>query len=170
MVEVSNSLDAFSEIVEKEIYHNKELLKLLLDEQQVLISSDIQAIEANIRDQDHVIRMIKELENSRIEIVKDIAGEYGIEDDDVTFSKIIEIADEEYHDKLHRLREELKSVVMDIAKLNMNNNFLIENGLAFVEENIRVFYMGDKKEHLYGKGGNASNEKKTMTRIVDKRI
>ena len=170
MIEVDNSLDAFSEIIEKEIHHNKELLKLLQEEQQVLTSSDIHAIEINIRDQDHVIGVIKELEDSRMGVVKEIAQEYGLADEDVTFSKIIEVFDGESTDKLHKLREELKSVVMDIAKLNFNNNFLIENGLAFIEENIKVFYGVNEKELLYGKGGNKPNEKKNMIRIVDKRV
>ena len=166
MIEVENSLDAFSEVIEKEILHNKELLKLLQEEQQVLTSSDIQAIEMNIRDQDHVIGMIKELENSRLGIVSGIAQEYGLADEEVTFGKIIEAVDGESGEKLHRLREELKAVVMDIAKMNYNNNFLIENGLAFIEENIKVFYGSNEKEHLYGKEGNKPSEKKNIIRII----
>lgn len=170
MVEVSNSLDAFSEIIEREIHHNRELLKLLREEQQVLTSSDIQAIEMNIRDQDHVIGMIKNLEDSRLEVVKIIAQEYSIQDENVTFNMIIDAAGSDYSERLRILKEELTSVVMDIAKINMNNNYLIENGLAFIEENIKVFYGANEKELLYRKEGGKSNEKNNMYRIVDKRI
>ena len=170
MVEVSNSINEFTEIVEKEIHHNKELLNLLVEEQRVITSGNIQAIEMNIRDQDHVIGLIRKLEESRMNAVKDIVNEYDIREDEITFKKIIDVVGVENSGKLHLLMDELKSVVKDIVKVNQNNSFLIGNGLAFIEENVKVFFGVNEKELLYGKEGNKQKEKKNMYRLVDKRI
>ena len=132
---INNLID----IIEKEIKYNSELLELLIQEQNILISRDITAIEKNIKEQNYIIDSIKKLEEIRIANVDKISEIYGISDRNLKFKDIIELVNEEYADKLYILMEKLKSVVEDIVKINNNNKYLIENGLEFLEENMESF-------------------------------
>lgn len=163
---INNLID----IIEKEIKYNSELLELLIQEQNILISRDITAIEKNIKEQNYIIDSIKKLEEIRIANVDKISEIYGIPDRNLKFKDIIELVNEEYADKLYILMEKLKSVVEDIVKINNNNKYLIENGLEFLEENIRVFYGANEKEMFYKKGGKEKKEKGNTYRIVDKKV
>ena len=170
MEQMEENLNNLIAIVGKEINYNTQLRDLLLQEQEILMSSDAAAIEANIKEQDYVIENIKKLEEKRKEYVVEILKNNNISEKNITFKDIIQVVDSEYSDKLYKLAEEFKSVVINIIKLNENNKYMIETGLEFLEENIKVFYGANEKELFYKKGGNKRKEKGNSFRIVDRKV
>ena len=170
MEQMEENLDNLIIIVEKEINYNIQLRDLLLQEQEILVSSDASALESVIKEQDYVIINIKKLEEIRKEYIGKILKNTGISERSITFNDIIQIVDDEYSDKLYRLAEEFKSVAKYIIKLNENNRYLIETGLEFLEENIKVFYGANEKELFYKKGGKKDKEKGNSFRIVDRKV
>ena len=170
MIAIEETINNLIDIIEKEIKYNFQLLELLIQEQKILISSDVTAVEKNVEEQDYLIGNIKRLEEIRIENVNKISEIYGKSDKDLKFSEIIELVNEEYADKLSVIMEKLKSVVENITKININNKYLIESGLEFLEENVKVFYGANEKELFYKKGGKKKKEKGSIKRIVDRKV
>ena len=163
-------INIFIDVVKKEIKYNKQLLELLIEEQKILISEDITAVEKNVKEQDYLINTIKKFEEVRIESVKKISEMFGVPEKNLRFNDIVELVQDQYSEEIFMLMEELKSVLENIVKINNNNKYLVENGLKFLEENIKVFYGADKKELFYKKERKESKEKKSVFRIVDKKV
>ena len=66
--------------------------------------------------------------------------------------------------------EKLRAVIEDVIKINNNNKYLVDSGLEFLEENVKVFYGVNEKELFYKKGGKEKKKKGNIYRIVDKKV
>jgi flagellar biosynthesis/type III secretory pathway chaperone len=101
-------INIFIDVIKKEIKYNKQLLELLIEEQKILISEDITAVEKNVKEQDYLINTIKKLEEVRIESVKKISEMFGVPEKNLRFNDIVELVQDQYSEEIFMLMEELK--------------------------------------------------------------
>jgi len=135
-------------VIEKEITTYKELLSLLLKERKLLTAADIENLEKNLKEQEKLFTQVDNLENQRLIILEEMSGEiFGESLENVTINDLFSRI--QNSDRLNNLRTELREKVKDIIKINKSNNFLIRNGLAFIEKNIEAFFGTEEKDKLY---------------------
>ena len=146
-----------TEILEKEISLHSGLLKLLKEEQTILVDLQFENLEENLLSQFDCVEQIKIQEEGRIKLVDEIKDTAGNGNGEMNVDLILELVeDEREKEKLSYAKDRLKELLRDINKINDSNDFLIKNSLSFIEKNIKLILEGTDKEQFYGE----TNKKK----------
>jgi len=154
-----DKIKVISEIINKEIELHKDLLKLLQEEQNILVNQKFENLEANLLGQLDIIEQIKIDEDKRIKAVNEISEEIGSDTEEIDVDTILEhIENENEKEQLFRSKEYLKELLRNIKRINDGNDFLIKNSLSFLEKNIKVLLKGTDKEEFYDKSNNKKKD------------
>jgi len=165
---MKDKIDHLCSVLEEEIEVHKALLSLLLEERKFLTAANLEELDKNLKKQEKIFSQVDLLENQRLEILQVFLKEiYGDSWETITVDELFSRLEDS--DRLTKLRLELKEKIRDIMKINRSNNFLIKNGLTFIEKNIETFFGSDEKEKLYNPRKD-KNQKKQVKNLINWKV
>lgn len=117
----------------------KENLKMLLanskKKQQALVKRNRQILEECIQEEQELIFSVQAVEAGRLEIIKEINKQHGLDENEVRLTKLrenlSEVLTEEAQEAIIKSEKEIRSFVLDITKTNKHNQFLIKHAQQF---------------------------------------
>jgi len=142
-----------TEVVEREAACLEEFLKLLIDQQKYIVDNEIDNLKNGVARQQEIIKKIKNLEKSRIEILGRLSESENLDPKNLTISSLACHAEGEISEKLLQLQSSLLALHNKIEKAKRKNEFLIEHSMKYIEETIRL--LGEKgkprRDYIPGK-------------------
>lgn len=135
-----------------------ELFNITCDEYTLLLNSEIEQLEVKVKEKEQIIQRIKDIEDIRQDIIKELSKIRGAEIDSV--SKLLEVMTayevEKKEKHLFRFNALLIDMIEKIQAQNKKNQLFINKALRSLKE-IRMEAMGEKSYQTYTAKGGTSN-------------
>lgn len=126
-------------VVDAMLNVHQELLALAHRKQDVLIRGDMEALSEITKQENALVPRIQKLEGERIEFGRLLAERIGVEPEQLTANRVVELAgDAEERHRMSDLTDRLRIVIGELQALNDRNKQLIEQSLQFVRTSIEV--------------------------------
>ncbi len=143
---------------------HSELFDLTCDEYSLLLTSELDKLEKTIADKNHVIKLVKENETIREEIIKELQTHYPSQklktiSDVIVFFK--DFAAEKKDKHLDRFNKLLIDIIEKIQTQNKSNQIFISKAITSLRE-IRESATGKTSVQTYNAKGVSTNH--TLTR------
>ena len=118
---------------EKQGYIN--LTELSEEKRVSIIQGNVDALDSISSKEQEVTSELKNLENKRVNILKDMAVVLGKDDEDITISKMIEMLERQPGEqaKLIQAKDELVSCASTMQIANQQNEILLRHAMEMVE-------------------------------------
>ncbi len=118
---------------EKQGYIN--LTELSEEKRVSIIQGNVDALDSISSKEQEVTSELKNLENKRVNILKDMAVVLGKDDEDITISKMIEMLERQPGEqaKLIQAKDELVSCASTMQVANQQNEILLRHAMEMVE-------------------------------------
>lgn len=129
---------ALLEILQQEIHIYRSLVDLLQEEQNGLIQADMEVIEEVAKKKETAYLKVKLLEESRMSLTQKISQAFQLNENQVTLTHLIEIADPACTRDLGRCQAELRELVNTVSNLSKMNARLIGNSLDFLRGSLSL--------------------------------
>ena len=151
---------------QKEVLGN--MLELAKEERQIIISGESEKLENVIRLEIKELNKLGAIEKKRLALHQIIAAELGLQDDEITVTKIADKAQPEERDAIRKLQTELMPIIEEHAAVNMENRELIKAHIEYSETMLELMVGSeDPLNNMYGGDGRAAPEKKKTTGFYD---
>jgi flagellar biosynthesis/type III secretory pathway chaperone len=126
---------AFVELIsllEKQVKLHKSLYQLALKKTEALKKHDVDALTALMKEEQKHILAIKQLENNRLQMVKQLLKDASLSEQELTITRCVELANEPERSKLTQLYEQLLELIVNLKQANELNQQLTEQSLQFI--------------------------------------
>jgi len=151
---------------QKEVLGN--MLALAKEERQIIISGESDKLENVIRLELKELNKLGAIEKKRLALHEVIATELGLQDEEITVSKIAEKAQPEERDAIGKLQTELMPIIEEHAAVNMENRELIKAHIEYSETMLELMTESeDPLNNMYGGDGKAAPERKKSKGFYD---
>ena len=151
---------------QKEVLGN--MLALAKEEQQIIITGESDKLEDVIRLELRQLNKLGAIEKKRLSLHKTIAAEFGLPDEDITVSKIAEVAEPDECEAIRKLQTELMPLIEEHASVNMENRELIKAHVEYSETMLDLMVGSeDPLNNMYGGDGKAAPDRKKTTGFYD---
>lgn len=143
-------IERFIEILARQLYLNKRLLKLAEEKKEVLLGDDVKRLSEMIIDEQEIVKEMILLEKERASEAARIgrgAGVRKVED----IKELVARQSEEKVREIEAVSRELRAVLIELEEKNSINQALMKFNLEYIELNVNV--MTSKQEpQRYSKG------------------
>jgi len=146
----------------------ENMLALAKEERQIIIAGESDKLEDVIRHEIRELNKLGAIEKKRLALHMNLARELGLQDDELTVSKIAAKAQPDERDAIRKLQEELMPMIEEHAAINMENRELIKSHVEYSE--LMLDMMVDSEDplnNMYGDDGRAAPDKKRATGFYD---
>jgi len=151
---------------QKEVLGN--MLKLAKEERQIIIGGESEKLEGIIRLELKELNKLGAIEKKRLALHRVIAAELGLQDDDITVTKIAEKAQPDERDAIKKLQTELMPLIDEHAAVNAENRELIKSHIEYSETMLELMVGSeDPLNNMYGGDGRSAPERKKSTGLYD---
>ena len=133
------------EVISFEITAYKELLALSRQKKTILVNNNVAELNDIVLQEQNILSKIKQYETQRNDSVTEISKALGLEQPDLDFNLIIELARGTLKEELIRLRAELKEVISALSSANLLNKTLLDTHMKYI-----AFCMEAMTSHLKG--------------------
>lgn len=129
------------DVLEKENVEYEQLTELSLEKRQIIIDGDIPALEEITGREQEITSNLKNLENKREQVVKDMAIVLSKEPEELTITNMIAFLNKqpEEQQKLQDIRKRLKETLAKMADINTQNEVLLTQAMEMVEFDLTLF-------------------------------
>jgi flagellar biosynthesis/type III secretory pathway chaperone len=156
------------ETLKKEYEYYNSLNKMAAEKKECIIKNDIQKLSKLIQEDDKVIVELKELENERIDIIKELAVLYNISNDNINFTSLMEYLPELNRDELSLIRDKLLDIITELHEHNQENKVLIEEAVKINDFSMRLIMNTlEIDQKTYNNGQNKSDNK--VNHFIDRK-
>lgn len=153
---------------EYEIY--QQLYRLGEEKQQIIIDNEVDDLLSIIEDEQAEIEKINELEAKRVEVLTEIAEENSLAQEELSFTKLIELLSEPDKSELKNIRQKLLELLEDIQAINETNANLIEESLKLNNYTLQLLTDSNiNKNSTYQKPGKQDKNNKQQQNIIDQK-
>jgi len=125
-------------VVAREAEQLDTLWQLLSRQQRFLVEGNVAAVEANVQEQEQVIRISRELEGERCRLLCRVAEQLAGDPRAMTLAKLAELLSGSYATRLNELRGTLVSITQNIERARRQNEMLITRSLFHIGETMRL--------------------------------
>ncbi len=134
-------MEDFMDVLEKENVEYEQLTELSLEKRQIIIDGDIPALEEITGREQEITSNLKNLENKREQVVKDMAIVLSKEPEELTITNMIAFLNKqpEEQQKLQDIRKRLKETLAKMADINTQNEVLLTQAMEMVEFDLTLF-------------------------------
>lgn len=129
------------EVLEKEFTLCKELVVLLQQEKDVIVSLDPRELEKLLQEKEAITSGIRMCDETREGILEALGFRKK------TISEISMIAEADYRERLTAIASRFKSIIYSISELNRFNSRLIEKSLYFIKTSYNFLNTFDVSAH-----------------------
>lgn len=147
-------------IIEKEARLYISLLGLSKQKTGVIISGDIKELENITKREQVLFKNVEKLEETREQVVSEIACSLGTESSTLTISSIIANLDKAWAERLKEARDSILSTIDEIRKINMQNKVLIDTSLEYIDFSLNLVSSTSSKGVSYSRNGKEGNDEK----------
>lgn len=134
-------MEDFIDVLEKENEEYERLTELSTEKRQIIINGDVPALEEMTGREQEITSNLKNLENKREQVVKDMAIVLSKEPEELTITNMIAFLDKqpEEQQKLQDIRKRLKETLTKMADINTQNEILLTQAMEMVEFDLTLF-------------------------------
>ena len=151
---------------QKEVLTN--MLALAKEERQVIISGESDKLENVIRLELKELNKLGAIEKKRLALHRVIAAELGLQEDDITVTRIAEKAKPDEQEAIRKLQTGLMSLIEEHTEVNKENRELIKSHVEYSETMLNLMSQSeDPLNNMYGGDGKAAPERKKATGFYD---
>ena len=120
---MASLMEDFIDVLEKENEEYERLTELSTEKRQIIINGDVPALEDMTGKEQEITSNLKNLENKREQVVKDMAIVLSKKPEELTITNMIAFLDKqpEEQQKLQDIRERLKATLTKMADINTQN-------------------------------------------------
>lgn len=144
------------------------ILQLSRQKQEVLVSVRPQELEVITKQEEFLILQAGKIEKTRGELIKKLAATYNLDERELTFTKLVEIAEPDVGERLKAIAAELDQIMRDLAPVNQVNAEMIQRALGFINYSINILSHSSAGPTYapQGQGGQAPQVRKLVDRKV----
>ena len=150
---------------ELEIYNR--FLSLLDNQHKTIISRDLKGLNDTDSELDLLGLKVFELEEARIETVKEISEKLELDENDVKLRDLLPRLDKVTSNRLYLLREAILTAHKKIEEKSMRNKLLIEKSRELIAQTMKI--ISQKPSPVYNKPGPARPEV-TESNLVNRSV
>ena len=157
-------MEELLDILRQEVELHEQLFSMLMKEYEgfgLLRGSELLKLQG---EKSKCVRASARLEKLRIHIVKKIANSWNISANDLTLSKIIDRASEEYSTSLQQCFDQLKSLIKKIHKIADKNSLQASGRLKSVESSIQFMSQLQNGPPTYSDAGKIQTATNSISR------
>lgn len=138
---MASLMEDFVDILEKENTEYERLTELSTEKRQIIIEGNIPALEDITGREQEITSNLKNLENKREQVVKDMAIVLSKDPKELTITNMIAFLNKqpEEQQRLQSIRERLKTTLEQMADINAQNDVLLNQALEMVEFDLTLF-------------------------------
>lgn len=138
---MASLMEDFMEILEKENEEYEHLTELSLEKRQIIIDGNVPALEDITGREQEITSNLKNLENKREEVVKDMAIVLSKDPKELTVTNMIAFLNKQPQEqqKLQEIRERLKTTIQSMTDINRENEVLLNQAIEMVEFDLTLF-------------------------------
>ena len=138
---MASLMEDFMDVLEKENVEYEQLTELSLEKRQIIIAGDVPALEEITGREQEITSNLKNLENKREQVVKDMAIVLSKEPQELTITNMIASLNKqpEEQQKLQDIRKRLKDTLNKTADINTQNEVLLTQAMEMVEFDLTLF-------------------------------
>ncbi|GAW27660.1 flagellar protein FlgN [Carboxydocella sp. ULO1] len=144
------------------------LLSLAREKQEALVRGDLPVIEQIVAQEEQLVVQVGKLEEARNQLVEALATELGLEDRQLTISKLLELGAGDTS-RLQGIAVELTHVLEDLGKVNEQNKQLLQQSLKYLDFTVNLLAGQEDLPVYHGKEGNNPGER-PPARLFDKKV
>lgn len=163
---MEEKLTALKEILETEQECFQSLYEIAEKKKDNIIENEIKGLKKVVEEENQVVSRLEDLEKQRVELVKKLSQELGIEGEEVKYSHLIEELPGAWKEKLHPLRLELLETIAEVHGQNQQNKTLIQEALRLNNFSMKIFTKIMDSD-IYNDKGTAENN--ASRHIIDRR-
>lgn len=138
---MASLMEDFMSILEQENGEYQRLAELSHEKRQIIIDGDIPALEEITNREQEITSILKNLENKREEVVKDMSIVLSKEPEELTITNMIAFLNKQPKEqqKLIKLRERLRDTLQNMADINRKNEILLHQAMEMAEFDLTLF-------------------------------
>ena len=138
---MASLMEDFMDVLEKENVEYEQLTELSLEKRQIIIAGDVPALEEITGREQEITSNLKNLENKREQVVKDMAIVLSKEPQELTITNMIAFLNKqpEEQQKLQDIRKRLKDTLNKMADINTQNEVLLTQAMEMVAFDLTLF-------------------------------
>ncbi|MFH1278948.1 MAG: flagellar protein FlgN [Candidatus Eisenbacteria bacterium] len=121
-------------LLARQVESLKTLEEVLGEQRDCLVKRDVPGIVRSISTQEEYLKRIQRMEESRLRLVRGLAGHLGIAPADATIRKISDSLDPDVGRELRATAEAARETLEKVGRVNRENRRLIERSLEFVHD------------------------------------
>ncbi len=138
---MASLMEDFMSVLEQENGEYQRLAELSREKRQIIIDGDIPALEKITNQEQEIASVLKNLENRREEVVKDMSIVLSKEPKELTITNMIAFLNKQPEEqrKLAELRERLRVTLENMADINQQNEVLLQQAMEMTEFDLTLF-------------------------------
>ncbi len=138
---MASLMEDFIDVLERENEEYQRLTELSNEKKQIIIDGDIPALEEITSREQEIAGVLKNLENKREEVVKDMSIVLSKEPEELTITNMIAFLNKQPNErqKLTELRENLRETLEKMADINQQNEALLHHAMEMTEFDLTLF-------------------------------
>ncbi len=133
---MSDNFQQLDYLVEKKTVYYGQLIDILNEEWRHIGENSLDHLETLLARKETLLITIQELNIQREQVVRQIATEYNLNQDNITLKEIISIPDNPHKSRLQHFRRVLRSQIDSINRINQANRKLVRQSARTVKESI----------------------------------
>ena len=138
---MASLMEDFIDVLERENEEYQRLTELSNEKKQIIIDGDIPALEEITSREQEIAGVLKNLENKREEVVKDMSIVLSKEPEELTVTNMIAFLNKQPEEqrKLEDLKERLRCTLNEMADINGQNEVLLKQAMEMAEFDLTLF-------------------------------
>jgi len=138
---VASLMDDLVQVLESENEQYRKLAELSKEKKQVIIDANVPALEKIVDLEQDVTSRIQNLDNHRRKVMSDMAVVLNKPEQDFTLDSVIEMLGSQPKEqkRLQDVKEQLKTTLAEVRKINEQNQTLLNQALEMVEFDLTLF-------------------------------
>ena len=144
------------------------MLELSQEERRIIVSGEADKLEDIVRQEMRLLSKLNAIEKRRAAMNPAVSAEFGLPDNDITLSAIIELAGPDEREAIKELQTQLTALLKQHTDLNKENRELIKAHIEYTDAMIDVMVDSeDPLNNFYGGDGKTAQDRKKSTGFFD---
>jgi len=156
-------------ILEQEYTYYETLFNLSILEKKLILALDTVGLISSAQEKNNIAQKLQTLESERTNLVEKISKALSKPLETFNLKELIDNIDDEYKEKLIKIREKLQKKTEELAKINRDNSNILEKSLEFINLAMSRFRTVLAKSISYSRSGK-NIEKVSYGALLQKEI
>ena len=168
---MASLIDELVGILEQEYESYQQLLPIAMEKTRVIVKNDINALQEITAKEQLVVDRINSMERKRNEVMSNIKTVLGKKAETINLASLIQLLEKQPKEQkaLSKVRDNLKSAVIQLTEVNDRNKTLIQQSLEMIEFNMNFIQSTRMSpgNNTYTKGASAYDAQAFGTGMFD---